>query len=180
MIFGDIRERLEGGVRMRARIILASFCLTTAFSITGSAGQFPSVRIVEKELANYPAYARLHEYWVHPGDDPLIQLLKKRHNAALIAFGAYHSEFLAGRGTVGFMYDMAQKLRTSRLELCTAPTEILEVRHQYLDWARLIEAVQKQRRDAGLIAEKYYQESIFERLQAEIEVLRAESKSGKR
>ncbi len=165
---------------MRARPLLMSICLMTAFSIRGSAGQIPSLRRIELELADYPSFVRLHEFSIQPGDDPLIQLLKKRHNAALIALYCYHSEFLASRATVEFMYDMAQSLRNSRQELCVTPAEILELRHQYLDWTKFIESIQKQRRDSARIPEKMYQESISQRLQAEIELLQAESNSGKR
>jgi hypothetical protein len=165
---------------MRTRHLLLSLCLLISVSIRESSGQFPSICNIEQELAFYPTFVRLSECSPQPGDDPLVLLLKKRHNAALGALRAYHSEFLAGRGTVEFMYDMARNFRNSRQELSLTQADGIKLQQHYLDWTNFIEEIQKRRRDAAKVPEKMYQESIAQRLRAEMELLELKSKSAKR
>jgi hypothetical protein len=110
-----------------------------------------------------------------PDEDLLVQLLKKRHNAALMALQASYREFLVGRGTVEFVYDAARNLLTARLELCTAPTDQLALRRDYLNWTQRMESIQKSRMQQGRAAAKAYHEATSQRLQAELELRRAEA-----
>jgi hypothetical protein len=109
---------------------------------------------------------------VDSNEPELSQLLKKRHNVALEELIARHSEFLADRGTVEFLYDAAIHLRKSRLEIARDNAERLEILQDHIAWTKLIEAIMKFRYEAGLVATKIFHEASYRRMQAEIDMLR--------
>jgi hypothetical protein len=115
--------------------------------------------------------------WLKPlpmkaDESELNQLLRRRHNVALEELGACYAEFLAGRGTVEFLYDAANHLRKSRLELARDKSERLVMMQDHIAWAKLMEGIIKNRFEAGQMPAKMYHEASYRRMQAEIDMLR--------
>src|SRR4051794_2263696 len=106
------------GVDSMSTVQLLS-CISVLCCMTSQvAAQDPAELLIEEILTRPPAFMVAKELQKEPGDDQLQWLLKQRHNAMLIALDARNKEWIAGRGTLGFLLRDAELLRNARLELC--------------------------------------------------------------
>jgi hypothetical protein len=147
-------------------------CLAALFCLTGrAAAQDVGDLLLEGLLTRQPAFLNLKELEKEPADSELQQLLKQRHNAVLIALDARYKEWIAGRGTLGFLLRDGEFLRKSRLELCGSLKEKLVVHQQYLDWTRDVERLTQVRYNLGRVNISDWKETQYHLLDAEIELL---------
>jgi hypothetical protein len=110
---------------------------------------------------------------VGSGDDQMQRLLKERCNSAAVELESRYKEFRAGRGTLLFLIDSAQRLRKAKLELNPRTENRIRVLQDYLDFAKEVEATQQRLLSEGRIPNKDYEFTRYTRLDAEIELLRA-------
>jgi hypothetical protein len=143
--------------------------LGLALPSTASAQELPDWFVFQSTT---PKVIWLKPLKIEPDELVLNQLLKKRYNAALEELGARYSEFLAERGTVEFLYDAANRLRKSRLELARDRSERLVIMQDHIEWTKAMEAIMKGRFEAGKLPAKMYHEASYRRMQAEIDMLR--------
>jgi hypothetical protein len=106
------------------------------------------------------------------GDDEVRKLLKERYNAALSEVQARYEQYLAGKYTLDALYDAGGRLLKSELELCTKPAERVAVRQKYLEMTKDAEKVAAARFDAGRIDLAEMEFTRYQRLDAEIQLLK--------
>ena len=132
---------------------------------------------LEKELSvRFPFKA----VKVEAGDDELRRLLKERYNAAVGELHDRTKEFLAGRGTLEYLFDAHRRLTRAGLEVYEKPADRVALLQKNLDQAKEVEKVNQARFDAGRIASQDLHRSRYFRLDAEIELLRARRAAGKK
>jgi hypothetical protein len=108
-----------------------------------------------------------------PKDDELRKLLKGRYNEAVAEMQGRYKEFLVGRGTFDAMFEVAQRIVTSGLELSDKPAERVTLLTQYVELAIEVEKITQARYDASRIPDTDVHRAHYERLNAEIQLLRA-------
>jgi hypothetical protein len=113
-----------------------------------------------------------------PGDDELRKLLIARYNAAVAEMAARFKEFQAGHCSLESMADAARHIVNSGLELSDKPAEQLELREKFLELEKEIEKIAQARFEAGRIPPADLERARYERLDAEVQVLKAKRKAG--
>ncbi len=111
-----------------------------------------------------------------PKDDELRKLLKARYNEAVSELKAYYEEESLGVDrlyTLDELYKPWQRLVQAGLELCDKPAEKVALLTQYVEITKEAEKNHKARYDAGRESIKYLHRARYERLDAEIQLLRA-------
>lgn len=108
-------------------------------------------------------------------------LLRKRYHAAHAAAEARWKEFHAGRGTLDFLLGDSRHLLDAERGLSLRDADHVTALERYVERLRHIEAVNRERYDAGRIAVQELRESEYTRLEGEIwlEELRERSKPAK-
>lgn len=150
-------------------------CIPVLCCMTGRlAAQDPAELLIEGFLTQAPAFIVVKELQKERGDDQLQWLLKQRHNAVLTALDARFKEWIAGRGTLGFLLRDGELLRKARLELCVSDKERLVVLQQYLDWTQAVEMLTHARYCQGRVNISDWKETQYYLLDADIENLRAQ------
>src|SRR5262249_46245 len=156
-------------------------------SISNSTARMPQPQkpgeILEGKL---PALLSAKPAQAEPSDDELRKLLKARYNAALAEAKKFH-EFreLASNTAVELlpnahgMYGRWQRLLHAALELYQKPTEKIALLDQYLDMTKDAEKIEQARFDAGRSRIDDLQRARYERLDAEIRLLRAKREADK-
>jgi hypothetical protein len=144
-------------------------------------GLAPSAARADDDDVKLPAVLEGKPLEAAKGDDELRKLLKARYNAALQETKGRFMQLLAGKATSETLADCGRRLLRSELELCDKPADRVKVREKWLTLAKEVERVQKLRYDAGRIDVAEMAQAEFNRLDAEIELLRekkaAETKS---
>jgi hypothetical protein len=108
------------------------------------------------------------------GDDELHKLLKERYNAALDEVQVRLKQFRDVRaGNLNDLGQAARRLLDARLELCANAAERVPVYEQHLEMARTVEKIQKARYDTGQASAADWHQARFQRLDVEIQLLRA-------
>jgi hypothetical protein len=107
------------------------------------------------------------------GDDELHKLMKERYNAALEEVRVRFKQFLNGIGNPNELGHAGRRLLHARLELCEKAAERVPVYEQHLELARMVEKIQKARHDAGQASVADWDQARVERLDVEIQLLRA-------
>lgn len=110
-----------------------------------------------------------------PKDDDLRKLLKARYNEAVAEMEARYKEFLSGRerGTFDAMVEVAQRLVQSGLELNDKPAERAALLAQYVELTKEVEKIAQARFDVARIPVDELHRARYQRLDAEIQLLRA-------
>ncbi len=121
-----------------------------------------------------------------PQDDELRKLLKARYNEAVSEAKAYYEqEQLANRNAVeltrneDYRYRMLQRVVQAGLDLCDTPAEKIALLKQYLEVTKEDEKRTQARYDAHRIPIGDLNRARYERLDAEIRVLRAKREADK-
>jgi hypothetical protein len=109
---------------------------------------------------------------INPASSELQQLLQKRHNAAVVELEGWYSEFMEGRGTIEFLYDAADHVRKSRLELARDNPERVVIMQDHIKLTKELEEFMKASNEQGKVPTKMYREASYRRMQAEIDLLR--------
>lgn len=104
-------------------------------------------------------------------------LLRSRRDAALHVWEARLREFLVGRGTQNFTLAYLRHGADAELALATSERDRLAVCEKYWLWLRIMEAVNRERSDAGRISHKDYLQVQYLRLGAELALIPLWSRS---
>jgi outer membrane protein TolC len=110
-------------------------------------------------------------------DSPEIKkLLKERRDVLRSEVVARTQEYEAGRGPLNILLQASRKLLKAELELATTPAERFDAHAGHFNAMRKIEKFTKEGYDAGRVKAADYYETRAARLEAEIELRRAEAK----
>jgi len=159
-----------------------SLCLL--MTLAGSAvsqplSEKPPTRPEEKP----PALLTAKPLKADPKDDELRKLLKARYNAALAeAKGIYEFENRPGAEVfVDFdrVFGQWQRLVQAGLEVCDTPAEKVALLTQYVELTKDLEKVEQKRFDVGRVPEYDLHRVRYQRLDAEIQLLRAKRDADK-
>jgi hypothetical protein len=122
-----------------------------------------------------------------PKDDDLRKLLKAQYNEALGELKDYYElENAANRNGVTLrgdpddLYGPWQRLVRAGLELCDKPDEKIALLKQYLEMTKEAEKVAQQRYDTGRVRIGALNRARYERLGAEVQLIRAKREADKR
>jgi hypothetical protein len=130
--------------------------------------------------AEVPAILKIKPLRPAPGDDELRKLLIARYNAAVAETRVHYRAFVAKRLTVADFADVARHVVDSGLELSDKPADQVALRGQFLQLAKEIERIEKERVDAGLDALPALLSARYVRLDAEVQLLKAQRQAAKR
>ena len=107
--------------------------------------------------------------------DKIKALLKERRDVLRNAVEARTQEFEAGRGTLGVLLHVSRELLNAELELATTPEKRFDAYAGHFNALRKIETITKEGYDAGRVKVADYFEIRAARLEAEIQMRRAEA-----
>jgi len=118
-----------------------------------------------------------------PKDDELRKLLKARYNEALGEAREYYElrgrPFVCLRGDPDDLYEPWQRLVQARLEVCDSPPEKVALLTQYVEMTKEAEKYDQVRYDAGRVPITILHRARYERLDAELKLLRAKREADK-
>jgi hypothetical protein len=160
---------------VRVRTQLLAVCLL-AQVVGTSAAQEPPPR---RSGVKFPALLSSKPFPEDPKDDELRKLLKERYNAALAEAREYYAfeQFVNGRvwllDAPDQVYSRWKRLVESGLELCDEPAEKVTLLANYVMLIKDNELVEKLRFEGGQNRPGTFQRARFERLDAEVRLLRA-------
>ena len=116
-------------------------------------------------------------------DDELRKLLKARYNAALGELkGLYKERLLPGVDRLDNLDDLYgpwQRLVQAGLELCDTPVEKVAVLTPYVEMTKETEKTEQARYEAGRVTITSLHRARYQRLDAEIQLLRAKREADK-
>jgi len=139
-------------------------------------------RLVRNPPKKPPALLTAKPLQDDPKDDELRKLLKARYNEALGEAKAYHEFGKLGVDTIinlDDLYGRWQRLVQARLELCDKPTEKVELLSQYVELTKELEKADQSRLDAHRIPKYELHRARYQRLDAEVQLLRAKREADK-
>jgi hypothetical protein len=155
-------------------------CLLLALLGHAAARAAPPEKPADKPKLRLPALVSGELLKEEPNDDPLRKLLKARYNAAVSeARDHFEFEHLARHRAVELLfnqdqlYALLQRVVKSGLELCDKPAEKVALVSKYLDFAKEAERTQEDWHKAGKCRIGDVHRARYERLDAEIQLLRA-------
>jgi hypothetical protein len=158
-----------------------SLCLL--MTLAGSSpSQPPPEKLPTRPAEKPPALLTAKPLKVDPKDDELRKLLKARYNEALAeAKGYYEFEKLPVDRLINFddLYGRWQRLVQAGLELCDKPAEKVALLTQYVELTKDLEKAEHKRADAGRVPEYALHRARYQRLDAEVQLLRAKREADK-
>jgi hypothetical protein len=110
----------------------------------------------------------------------LADLKKAKLEVARGAHDARYKEFMAGRGTLDFMFDASLRLLDSERAVTDKVADVEAACERHWIFTKRVEEVNKDRFEAGRIPIHDYLEAQYYRLQAEIWLVEAREKNKKR
>jgi hypothetical protein len=114
-----------------------------------------------------------------PKDDELRKLLKARYNEALVEKGGLYKMYRAGQGSFGSFAEARQRLLQAGLELCDKPADKVALLTQFVKLTKAAEKVAQARFEAARGTESALHRLRYQRLGAEIQLLRAKREAAK-
>jgi hypothetical protein len=152
-------------------------CLLAAAVVQSAGGKPPAA---DKFEVKYPALLSAKPRPEAPGDDEPRKLLKARYNAALAAARDEYAfeEFVKHRGPSQLddpdgRYAWLKRFVDAGLDLCDTPAEKVAILANYLEVTKELERLEKVRYEAGRSGVGSFERTRYERLDAEIQLLRA-------
>ena len=133
-------------------------------------------------FVNEPAFVNVKPAMATADDDAEQKLVKARFNLTLETFGQRYGAFMANPGAVEALVRSARELQNARLELASTTDTQIEIRKEYLEFAKELEelcqayAIPCQGQLPRLSMEEYKLAQMAH-LDAEIELLRAHRKA---
>jgi hypothetical protein len=122
-----------------------------------------------------PALLASNPLKADPADNELRRLLKARYNEAVSEAKAFYMEepFIDRIDTQDALYGRWQRVVQAGLELCDKPADKVTLLSQYVDVAKELEQETKSRCDAGRLPIYHLHRARYQRLDAEIQLMRA-------
>jgi hypothetical protein len=108
-----------------------------------------------------------------PGDDELHKLLKARYNEALLEVEGLTKLYQMARASYDSLAEARQRLLQAGLELCDRPADKVALLTRYVEQTRETEKLAQARHEAGRGTESAIHRARYQRLDAEIQLLRA-------
>jgi hypothetical protein len=147
-------------------------------------GDYPDghpLKALDKELKSLRATSPLSE--PAPGDDELKKLRKERYQSAQLQCEKFFDLFLAGslsrgRDPLDLLMGSMDRLVESELALSDKPADQIAALERKVTLAKGAEAINKIRYDEKRIALQDYEQTRYERLDAEIKLLELKQKLG--
>jgi hypothetical protein len=147
----------------------------------------PPEKPADKPRLKLPALVSGELLKEDPNDDPLRKLLKARYNAALSEARDYFEfEHLTRHSAVDAifsqdeLYALSQRVVQSGLEACDTPAEKIALLSKYVDFAKAAERTQEEWRKAGRCRAGAVHRARYERLGAEVQLLRVKREMERR
>jgi hypothetical protein len=151
-----------------------------AIPLGGFAIPSPAAQPAQPAEPKLPAILTAKPLQAGPGDDDLRKLLIARYNAAVAEAAGRIQEFQTGHCNLEAMAGVARRLVDSGLELRDKAADQVTLREQFLELAKEIEKIVQVRFEAGRISPADLELAHYERLDAEIQVLKARRKAAGR
>jgi hypothetical protein len=123
-----------------------------------------------------PDFVMAKRYKLDAKEDERYLIPKQRMNRAIEEVGFRFKSYRVGKGSLDHLFESAATARDIRLELTGDPKHRLTILTEYRDFLQAIEKLNQVRFDAGALKEKYLEQSRYERLGAEIDLLQAKQK----
>lgn len=114
-----------------------------------------------------------------PKDDELRKLLKARYNEALAEVDVASKLFQAAQGSYDSVAGARQRLLRAGLELCDQPADKVALLTQHVERAVAAEKVAQAAQEAGRGSAAAVHRARYQRLDAEIQLLRAKREADK-
>ena len=114
----------------------------------------------------------------HAGESSIRDLASERHEAALVTLSSREREFLAGRGTLEFLQEVALTLLEAELALGGPPADRLGALERYWELVKRNEEINRERFEAGRIPIQDVADSKYQRIVAEIRLKQAQAEFG--
>jgi hypothetical protein len=112
------------------------------------------------------------------GDDQSRKLLKSRYNEAVDAAKECYDHFVHGRAGLDELYGSYQRVVQAGLELCDTRAKKIALLTQHVEAAAEIETIMRARQPVGRCTIGDVHRARYERLDAEIQLLRAKRAVG--
>ena len=129
--------------------------------------------------AKEPALLTARPLKEDPKDDELRKLLKARYNEALGEVQGLYRMFQTARASLDSFAEAEQRLVQAGLELCDKPADKVALLTQYVELTRAAEKVAQARFEAARGTESAVRRARYQRLDAEIQLLRAKREADK-
>jgi hypothetical protein len=143
-----------------------------------SAAQAPQPQPEEDET-KAPALLTGQPLKEDPKDDELHKLLKARYNEALVEVEGLSRMYQAARASYDSVAEARQWLLQAGLELCDKPADKVALLKRYVERTKAAEEIAQSRLDAGRGTESAIHRARYQRLDAEIQLLRAKREADK-
>jgi hypothetical protein len=137
-----------------------------------SPAQEPQPQLNQPEITA-PALLSAKPLKEDPKDDELRKLLKARYNEGVGEVKMRHEQYKFGLGGIDDLFQAGQRLVQAGLELHDKSAEKVVLLTQYLELTKDIEKLSQTRYDAGLSQPAELCRARYQRLDAEIQLLRA-------
>lgn len=137
----------------------------------------PPKPISAPETENRPSLSSVEPVEVSPTDDPLRKLLKARYNEAVAELKLFSQAFPGGRWSIFDMEEVSQRVVNSGLELFENPADKIALLTKAVEWAITVEKIYQAQAFAARISETLLHRARYNRLNAEILLLRTTQES---
>ncbi len=114
-----------------------------------------------------------------PTDDELRKLLKARYNEALGEVQGQYRLYQKGQGTLESVTEAERRLVQAGLEVYDRPADKIALLAQYVELARATEKMAQARLEAARGTDMAVRRARYQRLDAEIQLLRARREAAK-
>jgi hypothetical protein len=114
-----------------------------------------------------------------PADDELRKLLKARYNEALAEMQQQAALYQKGRSAFDSFAEAGQRVMQARLELSDTPADKVAVLAQFVELNRTAEAMARARFESARGTEAAIHRARYQRLDAEIQLIRARREANK-
>jgi hypothetical protein len=145
---------------------------------SSSAAQTPQSQ-AEKAETKVPALLTGQPLKEDPKDDELRKLLKARYNEALVEVEGLSRMYQAARASYDSVAEARQRLLQAGLELCDKPADKVALLTQFVERTKEAEKIAQARLEAARGTESAIHRARYQRLDAEIQLLRAKREAAK-
>jgi membrane fusion protein (multidrug efflux system) len=114
-----------------------------------------------------------------PKDDELRKLLKARYNEALVEKEGLDKMFQVGRASYDSVVEAGQRLLKAGLELCGTPADKVALLTQFVERTKAAETIAQGRFESGRASDLALHRLRYQRLDAEVQLLRAKREADK-
>lgn len=115
----------------------------------------------------------LKKVTIDPKEDELVQLQKRRFNEAVDEAEAKMKSYEIGRGSLIDLLDSSRRLAESGLDVFVKPDERIRLLTRYRDFTKLTEKITTARYEAAISPKEDLHLARYQRLDAEIALLKA-------